>query len=47
MEILSLNIRQGGGLRVKSILREIEQVAEGDVTIAIDRAMNGYFWIKY
>jgi len=31
MKILSLNIRQGGGPRAKSILREIEQVADCDI----------------
>ena len=33
MKILSLNIRQGGGPRAKSILREIEQVAECDIIV--------------
>ena len=33
MKILSLNIRQGGGPRAKSILKEIEKVADCDIIV--------------
>ena len=35
MKILSLNISQGGGDRVKSILKEIELVPENDVVVLL------------